>query len=115
MVEADALRALRRYDEAVAAYERAAGQLSGGMAAQAGYLAASTRFRQGDARGALSTLDGSSAMAPGSPLAERATALRVRLLHRLGRRAEARREAEGYLRDYPNGGMASWMRSLLAD
>ena len=113
MLEADALRALRRYREAADAYDRAAAGLSDSQASQAGYLAASVRSRHlGDATGALSSLDRSGADRPGSPLAERALALRARILNQEGRTAEARDVASDYLRRFPGGGMAEWMRAL---
>ena len=116
MLEADSLRAMRRFADAAAAYDRAAGELSGGMRSQAGYRASHIRYRQlSDARGALASLDQSGADRPGSPLAERAMALRARLLNSLGRTSEARQVAARYLERYPDGGMAEWMRNLVGD
>jgi len=85
-------------------------------AAQAGYLASFIRLRRlGDAPGALAALDATGADSAGSPLAERATALRARALDRMGRGAEARAVALRYLARYPGGGMAAWMRRLVGD
>ena len=113
-VEADALRALRRFEEAAAAYDRAARELDGTRAHQAGYLAASVRLLElADPSGALDSLDRARADAPGSPFEERAIALRVRSLRHLDRHDDARSAAQHYLDRYPEGGMAEQMRALL--
>ncbi len=114
LLEADALRGLGRAGEAAAGYDRAAGELPPARAAQAGYLAATLRFRNlGDPSGALASLDRSRADSASAPLAERATVLRVRALLRLGRQEEARRIAARYLERFPNGGMEEWMIGLV--
>jgi hypothetical protein len=114
MVEADSLRGLGRLSEAASVYDRAAAELEAGRSFQAGYLAAFIKFRNlGDLVGAIDSLDRSRADGPGSPLAERATVLRVRVLLRLGRQSEARRLAEGYLERFPEGGMQPFMRALV--
>lgn len=114
MLEADSLRGLRRFEEAATAYDRAATQFQGARSSHAGYLAAYVRSRHlGDSAGALTSLDRSGADRPGSPLAERAIALRARVLHQTGRTSEARRVAATYLERYPEGGMAEWMRALV--
>ena len=83
--------ALARYREAASAYDRAARNLGGAGSSQAGYLAAFIRFRQlGEAGAALSSLDAVGADRPGSPMGERALALRARALNSLGRGEEAR-------------------------
>ena len=46
-------------------------------------------------------------------LGERASALRVRALVRLGRNDEARVGARRYLQRFPNGGLRDWMTELL--
>jgi len=114
MIEADALRALGRFEAAVSVYERAAVDLGGVRAAQAGYLAA--RIHQGrldDARRALAALDLVGADEPGAPLEERATALRARILMAQGRREQAREVARRYLDRFPAGGMTDWMEAVL--
>lgn len=114
LVEADALRALRRWTDAAEAYERATEELDPARAAQAGYLAASIHLLElDDPERALAALDRSAADTPGSPLEERATALRARALHRLARHAEARTIARRYLDRHPQGGMSDYMHALL--
>jgi transmembrane sensor len=116
LVEADALRALGRHGEAADAYDQAAREGAGGRAALAGFLAASLRFGQlGDPAGALASLEAAHSADPGSPFAERASALRVRALDRLGRGDEARAAARDYLERFPQGGLADWMRALLGE
>jgi hypothetical protein len=113
-VEADALRALRRFAEAANAYDRAASQLDGARVRQAGYLAASLRLLElDDPEGALASLDRAHADAPGSPFEERAIVLRVRALRRADRTDEARLGAQRYVESYPEGGMADYMRALI--
>jgi len=116
LVEADALRGMRRYREAARSYDRAASTLDEGPErARAGFTGAQIRFRRlSDLPGAIHSLDASGAAGPGSPLLERALALRVQALHQLGRDPEARVEAERYLRRYDDdGATAEWMRRLV--
>ena len=105
MLEADALRGLERFSEAADAYD--AVEPPDGRAA---FAAARLRVNAlGDVEGALRSLD----RAPSSALDERVVGLRVRLLRRSGRHVEALREAERYLERWPEGGLASWMRSVV--
>ncbi|MCC7539745.1 MAG: FecR domain-containing protein [Deltaproteobacteria bacterium] len=116
MLEADALRALGRHEDAADAYDRAARELGGSARAQAGYLAATLRRdRSNDAPGALRSLDASGADETGSPLEERALALRARLLVATGRMEAARATAERYLARFPQGGRREAMRRLTDD
>ncbi len=112
LLEADALRALGRGDEAADAYARAAERLPSPRAEQAGF--ASARLRTAPEL-ALRALDAGRVTEPGSPLRERGLALRVDLLGRLGRSAEQRAAADAYLASYPTGSRAESMRALLAD
>lgn len=101
--EADALRALRRGEEALTIYER--------LASRDGYAAfTGARVAQelGDRRRALALLE----RAPTSAFDERALGLRVRLLVEGGRRAEALPLAARYVERFPNGSLAEWMRAL---
>jgi hypothetical protein len=101
--EADALRALRRGEEALTIYER--------LASRDGYAAfTGARVAQelGDRRRALALLE----RAPASAFDERALGLRVRLLVEGGRRAEALPLAASYVERFPNGSLAEWMRAL---
>ncbi|HJL18272.1 MAG TPA: FecR family protein [Sandaracinaceae bacterium LLY-WYZ-13_1] len=86
MVRGDALLALDRPAEAVAAYERAAAGFGSALSARAGYAAALIRFRRlGDPRGALSTLARFRCVEGDSPVAGRAVGLRREIRHVLGR------------------------------
>jgi hypothetical protein len=103
LAEADALRALRRGEEALTIYER--------LASRDGYAAfTGARVAQelGDRRRALALLE----RAPTSAFDERALGLRVRLLVEGGRRAEALPLAARYVERFPNGSLAEWMRTL---
>lgn len=111
MLEADALRARGDGRHAATTYDRAARALSPSRATQAGYLAATLHGAAGDPAAGIASLDTSRADQPGSPLHERALALRVDLLARLGRTAEARTAARAYLLRFPSGGA----RERLAD
>lgn len=102
--EADALRALRRWDEALTIYERLAGR--DGYAAFTGARVASQEL--GDRTRALALLE----RAPASAFDERALGLRVRLLVEGGRRTEALPLAARYVARFPNGSLAEWMRAL---
>lgn len=113
MVEGDALRALHRPGDAVDAYERAASDPA--LRVRAGYLSASLRAqRLGDREGALEALERHACAAEGSPLAERALALRVSLLAELGRPDEAARAARDYLARFEDGPHAGAMRARIA-
>lgn len=115
LAQAVALRGLGRSREAADLYDAVA-QSPAGRAAGAGYLAASLRLRSlGDPEGALASLEASAADRPGSPLEERALALRARALDALGRAGEAREAARRYLGRYPDAGAAPWMRELARD
>lgn len=111
LVRADALRALGRAAEAADAYDDAA-RVDARHRAEAGYAAASIRFRTlHDSDGALRSLDASGAIS--SSLAERALTLRVKLLRAEGRELEARADAERYLADFPEGTSAGFMQGVL--
>jgi tetratricopeptide (TPR) repeat protein len=115
LVTADALRGLGRASEAAEAFELAAYELSGPDAYEAGYSAAYLLFKEVQApQRALEVLERTAVDAAGSPLEERGLVLRVRILDRLGRRADARPFAERYLARYPNGGGRSVMQAVLA-
>lgn len=112
MLEGDALRALGRFEDAAAAYRRAAAELSPPRRQQAGFLEARVRMAQlDDPDGALRALRDADVTRAGSVLRERGMALEVRLLAQLGRRAEAASVARDYLRDYPDGPDAEAMRA----
>jgi len=113
LVEADALRALRRYAEAADAFDQAAVDAGPGSRLGAGYRAAVIRRRNlGDPDGALASLDVARVDAEGSPFEERGLALRARALLALGREADARIVAERYLARYPTGSTRSFMEQL---
>ena len=113
LLEGDALRAARRFDEAADAYDHAAATSSPSAATHAGYLAARVRHRQlDDAAGALRSLDGSRAAAPHSPVEEAALALRIRVLLALDRRGEARGEAFRHRTRFPSSAHADWIGAV---
>ena len=113
-IEADSLRALRRFSEAADAYDRASAELDGARAQQAGYLAGSLRLLElGDPAGALASLDRARADAIGSPFEERALVLRVRALRHADRPDDARLAAARYLARYPDGGARASMHALI--
>ncbi len=114
LLEGDALRALRRFDESARVYEAAIDELQGERRAQAGFLAASLYARDlEDAEKALELLEASGADVQGSPLRERALALEWELYGRLARSEERRRIAEAYLREFPDGSRADELRAWL--
>lgn len=103
VLRADALRGLRRWREAAEAYDAAIPLLAEARRAQAGYAAARLWSEQiGDASAALASLRASHAATVGSPLEERARALEIELLRRMGRDDGAR--VREYLRRYPAAG-----------
>jgi hypothetical protein len=115
MVEADALRALRRFAEAADAYDRAAEDGGAAERAGAGYRAASLRSDHlDDPLGALSSLSAASVDQRGSSFEERGLALRARALDALGRTEEARDVARRYLSRYPAGTTRAFMEALVA-
>jgi tetratricopeptide (TPR) repeat protein len=112
LVEADALRALRRFGEAVVAYDRVAASHSAARAG-AGFRAASIRFRNmADPSGAIASLDAAAVDAEGAAFEERGLALRARSLAALGRGEEAREVALRYLARFPTGTTRSDMLRL---
>ncbi|MBX3273234.1 MAG: FecR domain-containing protein [Sandaracinaceae bacterium] len=112
MVEADALRALGRLEDAAEAYGRAAQALPAPRRQQAGFLEARLRAGElGDPAGALRALRAAGVAAPRSVLRERGLALEVQLLSRLGRREEAASVAAEYVRAFPDGADADAMRA----
>lgn len=111
LLEGDALRALDRPDQAAAAYTAAAARLAGDDAAIAGYQAAWLyAHRLADPAAALAALDAAAADRRGAPLEERALALRVTVLDRLGRAAAAAAAARRYLDRFPDGEWAASLR-----
>lgn len=114
IVAADALRGLERYADAASTYERAASELSGTDAIEAGYTAAYLRFHDlKDPATALKVLTTARIDEPGSPLEERGLALRVRVLDALERRAEARPFAERYLAKFPHTQLRPLMQAMV--
>lgn len=112
-VEADALRATRRYDEAIAAYRRLAGE-NEPRRHEAAFVAASLLFQQRHAPdAALTVIRDAGLTLPSSPLRERALALSARSLAAVGRTAELQAVAREYLASYPNQGAADWMADVL--
>ncbi len=114
LVEGDALRALRRFDEAATAYEAAASAARGTSSKNAAYLAARLRAREcDDPDGALAVLDAYRVDVRGSPLEERGLALRAQILVSASRASQAQIVARRYLERFPDGGVAPFMRSLV--
>ncbi|MEM6956585.1 MAG: FecR family protein [Myxococcota bacterium] len=99
LLRGDALRGLRRSAEAADTYERAAAHLSGLRRAQAAFAAAQLRTDTAP-QSALSIVASFGLAREGSALEERARALRIRLLRRLGRQTEAQAEANEYERRF---------------
>jgi hypothetical protein len=81
--------------------------------ARAGYLLGSLSEARGQAASALNWYRGYLGEAPGGALATEAQAGQMRALHALGRRADARRAAEEYLRAHPGGTSAATARQIL--
>ncbi|MEM9071563.1 MAG: FecR domain-containing protein [Myxococcota bacterium] len=108
----DALRRDGQRARAADAYDQAASRLPASRATQAGYLAAEIRLRAGDAAGALRSLDVARSSDEGSPIEERAFALRVRAEVAAGQLDQARRHARHYLVRFPSGAARSWMLQL---
>ncbi|MEC7524204.1 MAG: FecR family protein [Myxococcota bacterium] len=108
-VEADALRALGRDQEAAQAYDAAADGLEGSAQREAALLAAQLHLRGGDAERALRSLEGARVAEVASPLRERALVLRAEALVRLERHDALLEVARAYLRLYPTGHRAAWM------
>lgn len=102
-LEGDALRALGRFEEAVRAYDEVGD--SG-----AAYDAAVIRFRQLEQPAeSLATL---MEVDDASDVAERALALRVRLLLHLHREGDAREAAADYRRRFPAGSAIDWVQRV---
>lgn len=109
--EVDALRALSRFDEAAAIYDRMARD---SHEARAAFQAAEIRFRRlHDAAGARASLALAPPL-PGSPLRERSLALRAEIDLALGDRAALEATANAYLAEFPSGPRAFWMRARLS-
>jgi hypothetical protein len=112
LLEADALRALGRYAEAVDHYQTLA-QRDPSLRASAGYSGASLAQRAlHDPGRALRLLDQLALDADDSPLRERASVLRVDVLLELGRHDEARLAAQRYLQREPETRVSRRMRAL---
>ncbi len=114
LLEGDAERARGNLVAAAEAYERAIPVFTPTQATQAGLLAARVRFEQGKYTKAVAALDDSAADASGSPVEERALALRVKILLKHNRSDLARHSASIYLARFPNGSARSWMEPLFA-
>ncbi|MCZ7687145.1 MAG: FecR domain-containing protein [Sandaracinaceae bacterium] len=112
LLEGDAHRALGHPEAAARSYERAAESLTPTRAALAGYLAATQHDRADRPADALAALERSRAADRGSPLEERALAMRASLLARVGRSAEARTAARAYLAAFPGGQAAARMEAI---
>lgn len=112
MLEGDAHRALGHTAEAAGAYERAAESLTPTRAALAGFLAATQHERAAQPAAALTVLEASHAADRGSPVEERALAMRASLLARVGRVEEARTAARAYLAAFPGGEAIPRMEAL---
>jgi hypothetical protein len=113
-VYADALRASGDFERATAAYEALAEQSQGNLRDQASYAAA--QLASGPLRDplrALRAIERADLTGPGSPLAERASVLRIDALLALGRNAEARAAAHAYLAREPNTETSLRLRKLL--
>ena len=113
LLEADALRALRRYGEAVDRYQAVA-ERAPAQRALAGYAGASMAFYElHDASRALALLDVLSLDDASSPLRERASVLRVDVLLALGQHEQAKLAAQRYLEREPETQVSRRMRALL--
>lgn len=112
MLEGDAHRALGHTARAAGAYERAAASLTPTRAALAGFLAATQHERAAQPAAALTVLERSHAADRGSPVEERALAMRASLLARVGRFEEARTAARAYLAAFPGGEAIPRMEAL---
>ncbi len=105
-LEADALQALGRYEEAAGRYASL-----GPSDASAAYAAARLYHRH--LQNPSAALESLEAAPENAALGERMVGLQVRLLLRTGQRSEAEAQARHYLEQYPTGGLASWMQRLL--
>jgi tetratricopeptide (TPR) repeat protein len=115
MLEADALRGQGEREAAAESYDRAASALSPSRATVAGLKAATVWSALGRPADALASLERSRAAQTGSPVEERALALRVRALHAVGRVDEARAQARSYLVRFPAGGAREAMERALGE
>ena len=113
-VEADALRALGRFNEAVVSYELGATQAESTERKQFAYDAAALDLEGlRDPASALVLIDRWQLDAHDSQLRERAGRLRVHALLALGRMEEARAAARRYLAIEPETAVSEEMRRLL--
>ncbi len=111
LIKADALRGMRRFDEAAATYQDAVHHLPPHRGTVAGFAAAQLHLHQlSNPQAALTALDACAEDYGSSPLEERALALRARILERLGRPEAFRAAAKTYLNRFPRGSAAPWMR-----
>ena len=86
------------------------------LAEQNGHFArAMTLKNQGRSNAALAELAHLLSSHPTSPLAQEARVERLRVLHGLGHRAQARREARRYLADFPDGYAAAEAQAVLEE
>lgn len=83
-------------------------------AARAGYLLGSLSEARGQAAQALSFYNGYLREAPAGALAAEALAGKMRALHTLGRKTDAERAANDYLRLHPSGTSAATARKILS-
>ncbi len=111
LVEADAHRGAGHLAEAAARYERITSRLSPSRAAEIGYLSALLYSQSNETDRASAVLDATHADASGSPMEERATALRCRLDLRTDN-ARARTCARRYLAGFPGGFAAEEMQAM---
>jgi hypothetical protein len=111
LIRADALRGAGRTSDAIAAYGDASGRLSPSRAAEIGYLAAQLAFVQRDPAGSVALLERTHADRDGSPVEERATALRARAERALGDDA-ASATAYRYLVRFPGGNAREEMEHI---
>lgn len=114
LVEADALRALRRDQAAALAYERVVDhRLAPATRRAAGFLAAELWMRRlRDPRRAASVIDRCGALED-PLLRERVLSLRAEVAGALGDADALTTMARAYLAEFPDGPRASWMRARL--
>jgi hypothetical protein len=114
LLEAAALRALGRFDEAISSYEQSAAMAPSPDQEEAGYSAAALALHGlKDPARALAITDRFDLDADASPLRERASLLRVDALLALGRTRAAKVAAQRYLNREPDTATSQQMRKLL--
>ena len=108
----DIARARGQHREAATRYEAAASALTGDREAQAALRAATSRARSGSLTPALDLLRRYRLAEPGSPLEERALALKVQWSVRSGDLAGARAAFSTYERRFPSSASRSRLAAL---